>query len=570
SAEMIVALYGVLKAGGAYVPLDPEYPKERLRYMLADTATSVLLTQQHLLDELPGGEAKVICLDRDWEVLSKEPTENPTSAVTPEHLAYVIYTSGSTGRPKGAMLPHLGVANCLQWMQETYRLGGDDSFLLKTSLNFDPSVWEIFWPLGAGASVHALPPGGHLDSSYLAHYLAAHGITTAYFAPSMLRVLLDEPGVVACTALRQVICGGEELPPETMARFFELLPGAELHHSYGPTESSIATAEWMCDPASKRRQVSIGYALGNTRLYVLDGAMQPVPVGVAGELYIGGIGVGRGYLNRADLTAERFVPDLYSAAPGARLYRTGDLVRYAADGSLEFIGRIDSQVKVRGFRIELGEIEAALARHDAVREAVVLARADEAGSNQLVAYVVTVEPQPTTAQLRSYLRDQLPDYMIPAAFVVLDELPLTPNGKIDRKALPAPVQSRPELESGYAAPATPNEELLVGIWANILRLEQVGVEDNFFELGGHSLLATQLMSRVREVFQVEVPLRCLFETPTIAGLAAFIEQHQGQTKPAAQASIQTLPRGKRNLKHLLAQLEEHLVTDTKELLDEQP
>jgi acyl-coenzyme A synthetase/AMP-(fatty) acid ligase/acyl carrier protein len=485
----------------------------------------------------------------------------------------VIYTSGSTGRPKGAMLHHRGLVNCVRSLQETHGLGETDSFLLKTSLNFDPSVWEIFWTLSAGATIHVVRPGGEMDVAYLARYIAEQGVTTSFFVPPMLRVFVDEPGAAACTSLRRVFSGGEALPLETMGRFFAALPWAELHNCYGPTETSISSSKWECERDWAGRQVSMGGPLANTWAYVLDGGLEPVPQGVAGELYIGGVCVGRGYLNCPDRTAERFVPDPFSGAAGARLYRTGDLVRQDARGRLEFVGRVDHQVKIRGFRIELEEIESVLAAHEAVRETLVLAREDEPAGKRLVAYVVAAaaeqQQQPLTAgQLRSYLKERLPGYMIPSAFVLIEEFPLMPNGKVDRHALPAPEQSRADLEGGYVAPGTPVEEMLAGIWAEVLRVERVGVEDNFFELGGHSLLATQLMSRVQEVFQTEVSLRRLFDRPTVAGLAALVEEGRGQ-QHERRAAIQSLPRGRGNLKHLLSQMEAHVtVADIEELTDE--
>ncbi|HYY41714.1 MAG TPA: amino acid adenylation domain-containing protein, partial [Pyrinomonadaceae bacterium] len=500
------------------------YPAERLAYMLTDAGARVLLTHAQLAATLPARDAQVVCIDEAQTQIAQESTANPQAHVTPDNLVYVIYTSGSTGRPKGAMLTHRGVVNAVHWMQETHALQPLDRFLLKTSLSFDPSVWEVFWTLATGACIHVARPEGHRDSAYLASYIAAEGITTAYFVPSMLGVFLDEPQAERCTSLRRVICGGEALPVETMRRFYEVLPATALYHSYGPTEISITASAGRCEPARTRRQVSMGYARANTSLYVLDAAMQPVPVGVAGELYIGGVGLGRGYLHRPELTAERFMPDPFSQAPGARLYRTGDVVRRAADGSLEFVGRIDSQVKVRGFRIELGEIESVLRQHPGVRACVVQAHTAANGGKGLVAYVVgTTDQAPGASELRTHLKTTLPDYMLPGTFVLLDALPLTPNGKVDRKALPAP-EADTSAAANYRAPRTPVEEVLAGLWAGVLGVARIGVDENFFDLGGHSLLAAQLIARVRESFRIELPLRTIFETPTMAGLGARIEQ----------------------------------------------
>jgi len=534
SLEMAVALLAILKAGGAYLPLDVEYPPERVRFMLEDSCAPVVLTQTRWRHVLPDSHAQVLCLDDCRELVVQGQSENPVGAATADNLAYVIYTSGSTGRPKGAMVHHGGVVNCVRWMQATYRLDESDKFLLKTSLNFDPSVWELFWPLWVGATVRIVRPGGHLDNTHLVEQIQAHGITSIYFVPSMLRVFLDEPGVADCRSLRRVICGGEALPLATMARFFQLLT-AELHHSYGPTETSIAATEWTCEPHTARRLVPMGYPLGNTQTYILDQTLSPVPIGVAGELYIGGVGLGRGYLNRAALTAERFIPHPFSTAPGARLYRTGDLVRFLADGSIEFAGRVDHQVKLRGFRIELGEIETALRQHPAVDDVVVVAREEGAGEKRLLAYIgAATERPPTTQELRGFLKEHLPDYMVPAGFVLLKALPLMHNGKVDRRQLPEPEEVRPEKGAHFVAPRTPVEEMLADIWTELLRIERVGVHDNFFELGGHSLLATQLVSRVRKTLQVELPLRTLFETPTIVGMAAAVQllmQERPQRQP---------------------------------------
>ena len=534
SVEMVIGLLGILKAGGAYVPLDPDYPRERLSYMLADAGVSVLLTQQSLLESLPAHTCETLCLDSGWETVARQSEERPDTQAEADNLAYVIYTSGSTGRPKGAMLHHRGVVNCLSWMQATYHLDETDRFLFKTSLNFDPSVWEVFWPLWVGATVVIARPGGHRDSAYLVEAIKRHGVTSVYFVPSMLRVFLDEQGHESCDSLKRVICGGEKLSPETLKRFFDNL-NAELHHSYGPTETSIAATEWTCEAENRWGVIPMGRPLANTQLYVLDAALRPVPVGVPGELYIGGDGLGRGYLRRAELTAERFIPNPFGTEPGARLYKTGDQVRYLPDGNVEFLGRVDYQIKIRGYRVELGEIESVLKEHPAVLEAVVLAREDVPGQLRLCAYLLTQGPLAGAASdLRRHAAQRLPDYMVPSAFVLLESLPLTPGGKVDRQALPAPEEAAAEPENTYAAPRTPTEELLAGIWARVLNVPRVGVHDNFFQLGGHSLLATQLISRVRQVFKVELALRTLFAAPTVAELARRIDEEKGSESGGAQ------------------------------------
>lgn len=523
SVEMAVGLLAILKAGGAYVPFDPEYPTERLRFMIDDSRVPVLLTQSRLVAALPQHAARVVCLDSDWNIISQEQSDNLSTDVTGDNLAYVIYTSGSTGQPKGAMVHHGGVVNCLRWMQETYKLDQTDKFLLKTSLNFDPSVWELFWPLWVGASVCIVRPGDQLDNAHLIKLIKEGGCTAIYFVPSMLRVFLEEREIEQCRSLKHVICGGEALPLETLTRFYELLP-AELHHSYGPTETSIAVSEWTCEIKTRRRVVPMGFPLANTQTHVLDQNLNLVPIGVMGELYIGGYGLGRGYLKRAELTAERFIPDPFSSLPGARLYRTGDLVRFLPDGSLEFSGRVDHQVKIRGFRIELGEIEAQLRNHPAIMATVVVAREDRPGEKRLVAYLVAAQEQHIAIdEVRELLKSRLPEYMIPAAFVILNALPVMHNGKVDRHQLPEPEQSCPEREQLFVAPRTIIEEMLTVVWSELLGVEQIGVHHNFFELGGHSLLGTQLVARVRKLFRVELPLRLLFDSPTIAGMAEAVE-----------------------------------------------
>ncbi|HEX6716237.1 MAG TPA: amino acid adenylation domain-containing protein, partial [Pyrinomonadaceae bacterium] len=509
---MVVALLGILKAGACYLPLDPDHPSDRLSFMLADAGVEVLISEQHLVERLPEVSASLILIDVECEAIEQESRANPLSGVNADNLAYVLYTSGSTGKPKGAMLAHREVVNCVLWMQQVYQLNECDRMLCKTTLNFDPSVWEIFWPLMVGSRIVMATPEAQLDSAALLRTIVNEKVTIAYFVPSMLALFLSEPEVAEASSLRQVICGGESLGIELMRRFYELLPQATLHHSYGPTETAIAAAEIICDRNSARSVMPIGRPPANVKLYVLNEQRQPVPIGVLGELFVGGTGLGRGYLNRPDVTAARFIPDPFSETPGARLYRTGDLVRYLTDGNLQFHGRTDTQVKVRGIRIELGEIEAALMSHEKVHSAVVVARAES-----LVGYVVTTEGvNLTAAELRQALSQKLPTYMVPANFVFLSELPLMPNGKIDRGALPAP---RGQTTDGYAGPRNAIEELIAGVWSDLLGIKTVSIHSDFFVAGGHSLLATQVIARLREIFQVDIPLRSLFEEPTIAGLA---------------------------------------------------
>jgi amino acid adenylation domain-containing protein/thioester reductase-like protein len=518
SLEMMVALLGVLKAGGAYVPLDPGYPAERLAYMLADSAPAVVLAQQGLRDRVDAAGVPVLELDAAAPAWADRPATDPErGALTPDHLAYVIYTSGSTGRPKGVAVPHRGVVNRLSWMEAVHGMGPRETVLQKTPYSFDVSVWELFWPLAAGARLVIARPDGHRDPAYLLEVVRRERITTVHFVPSLLAAFLEhldaEGGGVP--ELRRVVSSGEALPPELVARFGQRLPGVELHNLYGPTEASVDVTFWRCPTDGSAAPVSIGRPVPNARIYVLDPGGEPVPVGVPGELYIGGVQVARGYLGRPALTAERFVPDPFYREPGARLYRTGDRARWLADGTIEYLGRLDFQVKVRGFRIELGEIEARLREHPGVREAVVLAREDTPGETRLVAYVAGEAVQAET--LRARLGERLPAHMVPAAFVALDRLPLTPNGKLDRKALPAPEWGAPAER--YVAPRTPLEEALCGAWAEVLGVERVGMNDDFFELGGHSMLAPKLVFRLRDVLGIEVPLGILFRAPTVAELA---------------------------------------------------
>ncbi|MER7892982.1 amino acid adenylation domain-containing protein [Micromonospora sp. NPDC094482] len=540
SVELVAGLLGVLKAGGAYLPLDPEYPADRLAFMLTDADAPVVLIQEHLRDVLPATDATVLALDDD-RVWADQPTVDPTPTVGPEHLAYVIYTSGSTGRPKGVPNTHRGIVNRLDWMQKTYRLGPDDAVLQKTPASFDVSVWEFFWPLRVGARLVLAKPGGHKDAGYLRDLLVAEAVTTTHFVPSMLTVFLAEDGVETATALRRVICSGEELPLATATDFTARLPWCGLHNLYGPTEAAIDVSSWACDPAllAGLASVPIGAPIANLRLHVLDPAGNECPVGVAGELHIGGVGLARGYHRRPALTAERFVPDRFSGEPGARLYRTGDLARWriaprAGDGAepggvIEFLGRIDHQVKLRGLRIELGEIESALRERPGVTEAAVIVREDSPGDKRLTAYLVGTAEH---AELKAALKETLPEYMVPAAFVTLDALPLSPNGKLDRKALPAPVVTR-EASVALVEPRDDTERLLAGIWSEVLGVPTLGIDDDFFDLGGHSMLATQVVAKIRKAEHGgrEVGVMDLFQQRTIRELAAFMSGSAGEQGP---------------------------------------
>ncbi|MDD5275160.1 MAG: amino acid adenylation domain-containing protein [Methylovulum sp.] len=515
SLDMVVALLGILKAGGAYVPLDPSYPQERLDFMLGDVNPPVVLTQSPLQDKLAGSPARRLCLDTQWPRLAGEPLTNPKAELLPGHLAYCIYTSGSTGQPKGAAVPHQGILNRLQWMQAEYRLDASDRVLQKTPYSFDVSVWEFFWPLMSGATLVMAPPEQHKDSQAIIGLINEHRITTLHFVPSMLQAFLDTPGVAICTSLVRVICSGEALPAGLVRRFHQH-SGAQLHNLYGPTEASVDVSYWPC-PHDPGATVPIGKPIANITLHILDHALNPVPVGIPGELHIGGIGLARGYLNRAGLSAEKFIPDPFGT-PGGRLYKTGDLCRRRADGDIEYLGRLDHQVKIRGFRIELGEIEARLQTHPDLKEAAVLAREEQHGGKSLVAYLVADPADSISAgQLRGYLGASLPDYMVPSAFVFLDALPLSANGKLDRKALPAP-DRQAQRETVYAAPGTAVEEVLAAIWADVLGVEQAGIDDNFFALGGDSIRSLQVINLAKGR-GIEISLEQLYRHGTIRSLA---------------------------------------------------
>ncbi len=545
SLELVMGLVAILSAGGAYVPLDPSYPPERLARMLEDALPPVVLVQESTAALLPAhpGREVVVCDTGeagDTRGLGLRAGGGEVGiGARSENLAYVIFTSGSTGRPKGAMNSHRAIVNRLLWAGVNHGVTQADRILQKTPVSFDVSVWELFLPLLSGACLVVARPGGHQDPAYLARALARHEITVAHFVPAMLHAFLAEPWIERATALRQVVASGEALSPALQERFFSRLPAVGLLNLYGPTEAAVDVTSWRCVPGAP--EVPIGLPVANTWIRLLDCDRQPVPVGVAGELHIGGIQVARGYLGRPDLTAERFVPDA-SGEPGSRLYRTGDLARRSSDGNLQFLGRTDDQIKIRGFRVEPGETEAALARHPEVAAAVVVVREDGFGERRLVAYVVPREgASPPLEELRVFLKSRLLEAQVPSSWVLLDSLPLNANAKVDRRHLPAPDWGA--VTTAYVAPRTATEERIAEIWGNVLGRERVGVEDDFFFLGGHSLLATQLLSRLQASLGVELTLRQLFERPTVSGLAALAEAAisvegaaTGQAPPLVRAS----------------------------------
>ncbi|MBA5960964.1 amino acid adenylation domain-containing protein [Pseudomonas lactis] len=508
SVEMVVGLLAVLKAGGAYLPLDPEYPRERLAYMLQDSDVKLLLTQRHWLELLPiphGLDVLVLGEDTFYDYSEA----NPSIALDGENLAYVIYTSGSTGKPKGAGNRHAALTNRLCWMQEAYGLDAGDTVLQKTPFSFDVSVWEFFWPLMSGARLMVAAPGDHRDPARLIDLINQHQITTLHFVPSMLQAFVQNPGVGSCHSLLRIVCSGEALPVDAQQQVFAKLPRATLYNLYGPTEAAIDVTHWTC-VAQRCDTVPIGRPIANVATYVLDAHLLPVPVGVPGELYLGGIGLARSYHQRPALTAERFVPCPFHV--GTRLYRTGDRVRQRADGVIEYLGRLDHQVKLRGLRIELGEIEARLLEHERVREASVQVR----DGKQLVGYLVLHgSAEDWRDQLSAHLAQHLPGYMVPAQWVVLQQMPLSPNGKLDRKALPEPDTT--QQTCAYLAPQTELEKQLAAIWSDILGVKRVGLRDNFFELGGHSLLVLMLKERIRIVTGINLPVTQLILNPTVQG-----------------------------------------------------
>jgi amino acid adenylation domain-containing protein len=527
---VLVALLAIFKAGGCYLPLDPEYPAGRLVFMLDDAGASLLITEESLRVHLPEHAARVITLDAEAEQLAQQSMENVESEVRPQQLAYIIYTSGSTGQPKGVAVEHRQLLHTMQSMQEVLKLTEADCVPSIASFSFDISLWELLGAPLAGGRCLLISTREALEASVTERLLKE--ATVLHAVPGLMRRFLSFARGQAASAsaetgrqLRRLFVGGEAVAPELLAEMREVFSSADVMVGYGPTEATIICAAYEVGREEAIHHQLIGRPFANTVLRVLDSRGRLVPVGVEGEICIGGEGLARGYWQRADLTAEKFVGDPYSATAGARIYRTGDRGRYLSDGSIVFTGRMDEQVKVRGFRIELGEIEAVLIEHESVTEAAVVALEDKGSEKRLVAYLVAKqEASRNVSELRNYLKDRLPDYMLPSAFVFLDALPLTRQGKLDRRALPAPDAERPALAAAFLAPQTPTEKSLASIWTKLLDINRVGVNDNYFELGGDSLLATQLVSQMRGVFEVELPLVELFRHPTLAELAASIEE----------------------------------------------
>ncbi|WP_433769677.1 non-ribosomal peptide synthetase [Pseudomonas putida] len=538
SPALMIGLLAIIKAGGAYVPLDPDYPADRLAYMLKDSGVELLLTQTSLLERLPATDG-VSVIAMDTLHLDSWPCQAPGLHLHGDNLAYVIYTSGSTGQPKGVGNTHAALAERLQWMQDGYRLNDSDVLMQKAPISFDVSVWECFWPLITGARLLLAGPGEHRDPHRIAQLVREHGVTTLHFVPALLSLFIDEPLSAECTSLRRLFSGGEALPAELRNRVLAQLPEVQLHNRYGPTETAINVTHWHCSSADGERS-PIGRPLGNVICRVLDSDLNPLPAGVPGELCISGIGLARGYLGRPALTAERFVVDPLGEQ-GARLYRTGDRARWTADGVIEYLGRLDQQVKLRGFRVEPEEIEARLLAQDGVAQAVVLVRETLAGAQLIGYYTATDASEPEdaqTARLKTALASELPEYMVPAQLVCMMQMPLSPSGKLDRRALPEPQwQVREHVE-----PVTELQQQIAGIWREVLGLAQVGLDDDFFALGGHSLLATQIISRTRQACDVELPLRALFEHSELGAFAEQIRLIQASGHTNKQPPIEAVDR----------------------------
>jgi amino acid adenylation domain-containing protein len=512
--------------------MEPKYPSKRLEEIAEEAGIEILITDKKIGEKIKNEKIKQVKIDEQKEEIEQESAENvehEEKGVTVENLAYVIYTSGSTGKPKGIGVSHSSIVNHLLWRQTEFPLSENDRFLQKASFSFDISVWEIFGTLMAGARLILARPGGEQDSSYLVNLIAKREVTVAHFGPAMLEMVLEEKEIINCKHLRQVFCGGEPLLPPILERFFERV-NADLCNQYGPTETTVDVLFWPCVRDLNRRNVPIGRPISNTMALVLDPYLSPVPVGVPGELYVGGESLARGYLNQPDLTSERFIPNPFAIKAGSRLYKTGDLVRQLPDGNIEFLGRIDNQIKLRGFRIEMGEVESVISQYPDVGEVTVMLREDVPNDKRLVAYIVPRQGQePAVSQLRTFLKERIPDYMVPSLFIFLDSLPLTSNGKINKRALPAPQGLRPDIAADYVAPQTPVEQVIASIWQRLLQIEKVGIYDNFFDLGGHSLLTIQVKSELKKALNEDIPVVDLFKYPTINSLAQHLSSSREET-----------------------------------------
>lgn len=547
SIEMVVALLAILKSGGAYIPYDPDLPISRLNMMIEGSKPVCVITQQKFSANLAGFQGETLVLDGCTDDLAAQQASNPRIPVSPSDAIYAIYTSGTTGIPKAAINTHEAVANRILWMQDQYQLQASDRVLQKTPYSFDVSVWEFFWPLVCGATLVIADPGGHRDAAYLAELIGSERITTIHFVPSMLREFLDEANLDRCSSLKRVFASGEALPPDLRRKFFQrfgaLGLSIELHNLYGPTEAAVDVTYWDCSGEPPCATVPIGRPIANVKIYILDRHLAPVPIGVPGELHIGGVAVARGYLNRPELTQERFIADPFDPDPDARLYKTGDRARYLPDGNIEYLDRNDNQIKLRGLRIELGEITEALLTHPMVKDAVVILREDQPGDKRLVAYLVSANgialPIP---EVRDRLKTKLPDYMVPSQFVMLETLPRLANGKLNRRSLPVPESTGLLDNENFLAPRNPIEERLVAIWEQLLNWRPIGIRNNFFDSGGHSMLLIRLIVQIEKVFGQRLPVASVMESPTVEALAAILS---GTKKSAAVCRVIPLkPEGK--------------------------
>ncbi len=525
SFEMLYALHGIIKAGGAYLPIDPSNPEDRINYILKDSGAKIILTDKINKTKISSNDCKIIELDKIENELMLESGDYLEKEIELNNIIYCLYTSGSTGKPKGTLVQHLSVINNLLWMKDEYGFDESDIIMQKTPYTFDVSVWELFIPFMCGATLVIAKPEGHKDSVYIKELVKKEKITSIHFVPALLQVFIEEAGIKEyCKTLKRIIVSGEDISYDLQSRYYEILE-VPMHNLYGPTEATVHVSYWECSTSVDLKSVPMGKPIWNTQLYVLDENFEPVPIGVEGELYIGGLSLARGYLNRFDLTAERFIPDPYSKRIGMRMYKTGDIVKCYEDGVIDYIGRIDNQVKIRGFRVELGEIETLLNAHKNINKAIVIAFNDEQRRKRLVAYIVVSDKEPSIRDLHDYLKEVLPNYMIPSVFMFIDELPLTPSGKINRGALPEPAINRDKIDSEFILAATDTEKILADIWKEVLKLEEIGVLDNFFELGGDSILGIQIIAKANER-GVRLSPKNLFEAPTIKGLANIVKKTQ--------------------------------------------
>jgi amino acid adenylation domain-containing protein len=537
SVDQLVAILGVLKAGGFYVPLDPAYPHDRLSFILNDTGAAVLISERSIADEIFDDQGTALFMEEERDALAAEPTSKPDSAVTPGNLAYAIYTSGSTGQPKGVVVSHANLVHSTI-ARTVYYKESLTKYLLLSSFSFDSSVAGLFWTLCSGATLLLPPADARRDVPALVDLIERNRVSHLLCLPSLHSLLLDAAERENLASLRCVIVAGEACPVDLPSKHSRATD-ASLYNEYGPTEGTVWATVFKIEQ-NGNRQIPIGGPIANTQIYILDNQLQPVPFGVSGELFIGGRGITRGYLNRSSITAEKFLPDPFSGADGSRLYRTGDRVRCRPDCHIDFLGRFDQQVKLRGYRIELGEIEAVLVKHPQVQETVCLVEKLEENDERLLAFVVrrpvTSQDDPTLkkADLVTYARERLPEFMVPSNFILLEKLPLLPNGKLNRRALLESIDSAKDQERVFVAPATPTEELLAEIWSEVLKTDRIGIHDNFFDLGGHSFLAIKAHSRLSKTLEREIPLLKLFEYPTLQTLASFLDQTEEKTVPVAQ------------------------------------